>query len=171
MNEQPVAGTEGVQEGAGSPIAVHDLQKHGIEVGQRLPPAMRSYVEGHAGSMKRNVAPVVSDSAQMRPRCACTMERDMDSPRPIPSALVVNCGRSTKLFASDRHLADEDRADPHAPAYVDVIADRRDVAVHVLEIARDGDLVHRDRPARRSPPSNPRRRANSRRSRRSRPAP
>ena len=32
MNEQPVARPEGVQEGARSPIAVHNLQKHGIEV-------------------------------------------------------------------------------------------------------------------------------------------
>ena len=97
MYEQSVAGTEGVQKGAGSPIAVHDLQKHGIEVGQHLPPAMRSYVEGHAGSMKRNVAPVVSDSAQMRPRCAWTMEREMDSP--IPSVLVASpaCAAPTSM--------------------------------------------------------------------------
>src|SRR5688572_19138587 len=52
--------------------------------------------------------------------------------------------RSTRLISSDSHLADENRTDPHSPAYVDVVADRRDVVVHVLEIARDGDLVHRE---------------------------
>ena len=80
-------------------------------------------------------------------------------------SFVVSRGVNTSpaLLAGDRHLADQDRAHAHAAAQVDVAADGGDVAVHLLEIPGDGDLVHGIQPARRSPPSSPTRRANSRR--------
>src|SRR5262249_47652431 len=45
--------------------------------------------------------------------------------------------------ARDGHVVDEDRAAALRAAHDDVAADRSDAAIHVLEIARHGDLLDR----------------------------
>src|SRR5262245_7452603 len=53
--------------------------------------------------------------------------------------------RATALLASDSHLGKQDRARADRSAQIDVRTDTRDVAVHLLQVAGDGDLVHRIR--------------------------
>ena len=58
-------------------------------------------VVSSSGSLIRNVAPPPCRfSADIRPLCASTMVRAMDSPMPIPSALLVKNGSKISLSFS-----------------------------------------------------------------------
>src|SRR6516164_3311194 len=52
-----------------------------------------------------------------------------------------------ELLAGDGHLADEQRACMNTAARIDIVPESNDVAVHIFEVSRDGDLVYgiRDR--------------------------
>ena len=82
--------------------------------------------------------------------------------------VIVAQGRSA---ARDLHAVDQDRTHSFRTVVVGVGAHGLNPLEHVPEVARDGDFLHRDTRFRHFPPSSPRRRANNRRSRSSRPAP
>ena len=59
-----------------------------------------------SGSVKRNVAPRSAlFSAQMRPPCASTIVREIDSPTPMPFGLVVKNGSNRRPSFSARSRA------------------------------------------------------------------
>src|SRR5579864_824025 len=52
-------------------------------------------------------------------------------------------GRRCSSLTGNRHFADEHRRSPHGAADIDVGTECGDVAIHLLQISRDGHFVHR----------------------------
>ena len=65
-------------------------------------PVEREQLRGErSANMTRNTAPASGAlTADTCPLCACTMVRAMESPMPIPSALVVKNGSNTSFSLS-----------------------------------------------------------------------
>ena len=129
--------------------------------GYRAPPGQRPRRAAHV-PMPPVDRLLASIEEARRNRCGDLTLRDLV--RAQAHAAVAGGGAPLswrRLLARDRHLADEHRAGADRAADIHIAADCDDVVIHLLQVAGDRDLLHRDRRSRRSRPRSRSRRASS----------